>query len=161
MIKRYSFEKLFEGNKLVLFCIIYTISIVIATISSHVANAPFYLTLDGMVASFLYLSAPILPLSLCQHLFQLKYIDEKSYHFWVGIPVHFVVSSVLLMFIVFMLGILRQANFGIAAYLSILGNYAITYIIIMAGGIVIDLIQTANVNNNLKKIRRSEMGKSQ
>ncbi|MCL2840644.1 MAG: hypothetical protein FWE05_07695 [Defluviitaleaceae bacterium] len=159
MFRRFSFDKMFEGNKLVLICILITIHVVISTIVHALAGSYFTLSLSGLFWVIIYSTAPILPIAICQHLMKLNKISEKRYEFLTSIPPHFIFSCGLLVFYVFLMGLWQSTLFPVSVYLITITNYVVGYILVISGAAMIDAIQTAAVNRDLKKIRESQAHK--
>jgi len=151
MKKQYSFESLFGGNKIVLLCIIFTVHIIIETIFSTIGGRTTYLSMGFLVWSILLLSAPVLPLAVFQYLWKSNVISDKDYLLWGGIPLHYIISSGLIMLFTFIRSLFEPLPQG--SYLNALINYTVVYAIILIGAVVIDLAQTATANDNLKKIQ--------
>jgi len=101
----------------------------------------------------IYLTAPVLPLAIFQHLWEAKRIEEKDYLFWTGISLHFAISCALILLITFIHGFFEPLPQG--AYIVHVINYAVGYAVILLGAVVVELLQTANLNKNLRKIQAS------
>ncbi|MCL2843454.1 MAG: hypothetical protein FWE28_08355 [Oscillospiraceae bacterium] len=151
MRKRYSFENLFEGNKVVLMCILFTVHIILETIFSTIAGRTTYLSMGMLIWSLVALVAPILPIALFQYLWKSDFISDKDYLFWGAIPSHYIISCGLTLLFTFIRSFfeLLPQNFYLVAFI----NYTAIYLIILIGAVVVDLTQTANANDNLRKIQ--------
>ncbi|MCL2285711.1 MAG: hypothetical protein FWC32_05025 [Firmicutes bacterium] len=156
MSKRYAFDRLFEGNKLVLMCVLFTVSIISAAISSTITGVQIYLSLRFVIVNLVFLSAPVIPLAAAQHLLNKKRISENSYYFWVGIPIHYFVSCGLLTFYLSLFHLFQPGT--IRAYVNTVINFSVGYAAIGLGAAAIDLIQTASANKHLRKIRENHEG---
>lgn len=156
MSRRYAFDRLFEGNKLVLMCVFFTISIISATITSAITGEQIYLNLRSVITNIVYLSVPVIPLAVAQHLLNKKRISEEKYCFWVGIPMHYFVSCGILVVFLSIHHMFRPVSFR--AYVESIIGYTFAYVVIILGAAVIDLIQTASANRQLKKIRENHEG---
>jgi len=151
MRKRYSFDRLFEGNMLVLFCVIFTVNVVIRIILAGLQGTAITLGVQSLIWSTVYISAPLLPLAIIQHLLRSGYMEERDYLLWISAPVHYLISAGLTVFYVFIQGLFMPLPERM--FIFALVNYTIMYIIIVTGAIIIDLLQTARVNKNLRKIQ--------
>jgi len=156
MRKRYSFESLFEGNKIVLMCVLFTVSILIETISNTICGRTTHLSMEFLLWSFLNLSAPIIPIALFQFLWKSNYIRDKDYLFWACIPLHYLISIGLIMVFTFIRTFFEPWTHEFNVYLMTFINYTAVYIIIITGAIVIDLVQTSTANRNLSIIQASQ-----
>jgi len=151
MRKRYSFESMFDGNILVIFCVLFTVSMIFETIFSVIGGGTIHVS---MIWRTIWLSATLLPLALFQYLWKSHYIDERSYYFWVGIPMHYLISGGLLLLYLFIWGFFEHLTPN--AYLITLANYTVGYMIVMGGAAVIHFMQTSRANKNLRKIQASQ-----
>jgi len=161
MRKYYSFERFFEGNQLVRFCVLFTIAIAAEAVLSAIAGATIYLNIEYVIWTAVFLSAPILPLAVFQRLWKSNYISEKDYLFWLSIPLHYLVSCALILLFTFIQRFFLPLPISI--YLLRFVYYTAGYIVIMIGAIIIDLMQTASSNKNLRKIqaRQCDASKTQ
>jgi len=149
MRERYFFDRLFKGNLFVVFCVIFTIGLMIQTISSIMLDEE--LDLVSSVATFaLFTGAPITALAIPRFLLQINYINEKSYNFLDSILMHYIISCILLIIFIFILRIfiyLPQTPHS-----DTLIFFTIGYIAVTVASMIICWIQTATANKNLKKI---------
>jgi len=159
MRKRHSYDRLFEGNILVVFCVIFTVSIFVTVILNTVFGGTFSMSIQNLIWTVVFISAPLLPLALFTHLWKSNCIAENDYLFWIGIPAHYAVSSALTMLFVFIQS--RLHSLPLSTYLDALINYTVMYAIVVAGAVVVDLLQTGTANKNLRKIqaRQREISK--
>jgi len=155
MRKRHSYDRLFEGNPLVLFCVLFTVSVTVSVIINAIFGATFVLRTEGIIISSVYLIAPILPLTVFHRLWKSSYIAERDYLLFINIPLHYLFSSVLTVLFTFLMGLFRLLPLTPAAYISALITFTGMYALVILGAIVIDLLQTAKANGNLKKIQAS------
>jgi len=153
MRKRYSFYRLFEGNMLVLFCIFFTVTIIGDVIFAAVRGNAVNLSSLTLIWRVVLLSAPLVPFAILRHLWRSDYIDEKDYLFWGSVPMHYLISAGLLLLYLFIWGLFMPLSLSLRIVQNALVNYTIVYIITIAGAIVIDLLQIARANRNLKKIQ--------
>lgn len=153
MKKRRPYDRLFEGNKLVLMCVLFTVNLFIETIAATILDVPMYMTLSAFAWRMTWLSAPVLPLTILQYLWEADYITEDRYLLWISIPVHFALSAGLLLLYVFIWGRFYPLLRG--AYIETLLTYGMGYAIIIIGAMVVDAIQVSTTNKNLKKIQAS------
>jgi len=156
MRKRYSFESLFEGNKIVLMCVLFTVTIIIETILNTVGGRTTYLSIRFLLWAFLNLSAPVMPIALFQYLWKSNFISDKDYLFWAGIPIHYLISLGLIIFYTSIRSFFEAWTHDINTYFMTFINYTAGYIIIMIGAVVIDLFQTSTANKNLRIIQASQ-----
>ena len=154
MRRRYSFENLFEGNKVVLMCILFTTNIIIETISNTIGGRATYLSVGSLVWLIVYVSAPILPIAIFQRLRNSNFIDDKNYLFWGAIPLHYIVSCGLTLLFTFVRSFFESLPQSI--YLVVFINYTIIYVIILISAVIIDITQTATANSNLRKIQEHQ-----
>jgi len=151
MKNRYSFQRLFDGNPIVLMCVFYTISIKINAVSRFAVGEVFYIDFSFFIWSMIFLTAPILPIEILKRLWKSDYINDRDYLFWAGIPMYFVMSCGLALFYTFLQSLFEPLPPN--AYFYTFINYTTLFVIITIGAIVIDLMLTARDNKNLKKIQ--------
>ena len=154
MRKRYSFDSLFRGNKLVLMCVIFTVAIIIETVSNSIMGRATNLNIGSLIWGLLSIAAPVLPLALFQYLEKSDIISDKYNSLWFGIPMHYIISSGLQLFFMYLRGFFEPLPQGV--YRGTLRQYTMVYIIILIGAAVIDLIQTATANKSLRKIQENQ-----
>ena len=152
--KRHSFHGLFEGNKVVLMCVLFTVNTVITAISSSLRGEIVNLTIEFVSWNLLYLTAPILPLVIFQRLWESRRIQEKDYLLWTGISLHFVISCGLILLYTFILSFFEPLTQNI--YVITVLNYIVGYAIIFCGAVIIDLLKTASLNRCLQKIQENQ-----
>ena len=154
MKKHYSFESLFEGNKIVLMCVLFTVIIIFTTVSNAVMGRETYLSIWILIWAILSLAAPVLPMSLFQYLWKSDIVSDKDYLLWFGIPSHYIISSGLQLLFMFIRGFFEPLPQGI--YLGVFIQYTVVYIITIIGAVAVDLMKTATANKNLRKIQESQ-----
>ena len=154
MRKRYSIDRLFEGNKLVLICVLFTVSTVIETVASGIQGRVTALSIPDLLWGLAFLGAPVLPLAVFQTLWKSNIMDENDYIFWVSLPLHFVISGGLILLLTFVFNIVNPVAYR--SYPATLAGFAIGYAIVMAGAVVVDLLQTAGANQALRKIQAQQ-----
>jgi hypothetical protein len=147
---------MFEGNLLVLYCVIFTVSLIVMTIASTIWGGRIYLSIEFLLWNFVFISAPLLPLGVFKHLWKSNRIHERDYIFWVSVPLHYLISCGLTALFVFIQGLFMPLSQGV--YFIALVNYTIMYAIILIGAAAIDLLQTSAANRNLKKIQERTGG---
>ena len=152
--KRYSIDRLFEGNKLVLMCVLFTANTMIQMILAEIIGIQFNLSSRAIIWQFVYVSAPVLPLAVFQHLWESGRIDENNYLLWTGISLHYVISCALTVLIVFIQSFFMPLPQGV--YFAMIATYTTGYIIVLTGAVVIDLIQTSKINQKLQIIQASQ-----
>jgi len=156
MRKRYSFEGLFEDNKIVLMCVLFTVNIIIETISNTIGGRATYLSVEFLLWSILNLSAPIMPIWIFQFLWKSNVIKDKDYLFWASIPLHYLISIGLILLYTFLRSFFESWTHEISVYLMTFINFTMVYVIIILGAIMIDLFQTSTANKNLRMIQDSQ-----
>lgn len=154
MSKRRSYDRLFEGNILVVYCVLFTANIIFLTILSTLQGGTIILSIELLMWHFTFLSAPLLPLTLFKYLWQSNYIDEKKYLFLIGIPIHYLLSAGLTILLLFVQGIFF-GPFPLRLHLINLLNYTVVYGLVIAGAMIIDFMQTSKANKNLRIIQES------
>jgi len=154
MRKRYSFDRLFEGNKFVLICVFFTVLVLFSAIGNAIAGVRIYLSIGFVVSNIFYVSAPVLIFAIFQYLWKSDYIAERDYLLWVGIPLHYLLSLGLILFFTFIHGLFEPLAQGI--YLFRFRDFTALYIIGTIGAIAIDFIRTAKDNKNLRKVQRNQ-----
>jgi len=153
---RYSIDRLFEGNKLVLMCVLFTVNVLILMISAALVGESINLTSRAIIWQFVFLSCAVLPLTVFQHLWESGRIDESNYLLWTGVSLHYVISCALTLLVVFVQSFFVALNQGV--YIVVIVNFSIGYFIIIAGAIAVDLIQTSRLNQKLRRIQASQNG---
>jgi len=157
--KRYFFDSLFEGNPLVLLCVLFTLNILTGAIFSAITGLQFTLSSRGIFVQLLYSSPPVIAIAVPAFFHKRKIIDESSYYFWTGIPMHYITSGLLLSVYVFFVRLIFPPPPEITAFqvhAQMILNFTIGYIFIVLGAIVICLIQIALANRALKQIQQSQ-----
>ena len=152
MRKHFSFIRLEGHNFLVLFCIIYTIGMMCESIMGSIVGAPINIQLF-ILSSALY-GSPILSSVIFKQIRKAYPTTEKVFSFCFGIPIHYLSTCGLIMFIT-----LIQSFFIPIPHLFYLIRFlysTVFYAIILIGSIVIDLRQTGIANENLRKIQASQ-----
>ena len=155
MRRRYSFDRLFEGNLFTVFCVIFTIMIIQQAVVSVIVDA----TLDfaqSALSMAAYTSVPLITMGVPRFLVNKNYISEKVFGFFNSILSHYITSCALLMGYVF---ILRQLiDIPQNAYFETLIFFTFGYIAVTVGAIIICFFQTVAANKNLKKIQTLQKG---
>ena len=159
MRKRRSFDRLFEGNMLVVFCVLFTAAVILSAIINTIFGAEFTLSMRNIIVTAVFLSAPLLPLSICKHLLKANYITERDYLFWIGIPIHYFVSAGITMFYSLIWSIFEQIP--PIVFLTTLIEFTVMYAIVIGGAVVVDFCQTSTANKNLRKIQASQNNDSE
>ena len=156
-MRRFSYERLFDGNILVLGCVLFTFFTVANVIVSAAAGNQVSMSSENIIWSLIYLSAPLLPMALVKYLWRTKVFTDKDYLFWMSIPLHFVVSLGLTYFYTFIQSIISSRPFSTGILLNIFIQFTIAYTMVNVGAVIIDLVQTALTNRELKKIQGSQL----
>ena len=151
MSKRRSYDHLFEGNFFTLYCVFFTLQTILVTVTTYLQGYTVTLTPLFLLSSFMFIGAPLLPLGVAKYLWQTGRISERTYLFWIGIPMHHSVSSVLLLLFVTLLN--GFSRLPLQVYVNIWLEYAVTYTIVILIAMVIDWLQTAKANQNLRLIQ--------
>jgi len=152
--KRGAIDRLFEMNKIVVMCIFFTINTAINVVSGAIANETIYLSLGSMAWTFALISAPVLPFAILQRLWKSEFIGERDYLLWTSAFLHYVVSCGLILLFTFIRGLFEPLPQGF--YFTRIAEYTFVYIIISGFAIIADLMNTAKLNENLRKIQKSE-----
>ena len=153
MKRTFSFDKMFEVNKLVLICVVFSVLIVFVAIGGAITGDVTNIDFEFVVWNLAYISAPILSISIIQYLWKLDYITDKGFLFWAAIPLHYLFSFGLILSLTFVRSFFVDLPQGI--YLFRFRDFTAIYVIIVIGGIVIDILHTATDNKNLRKIQAS------
>jgi len=152
-MRRFAFESLFEGNKLVIACVFFTIFVVINAIIQAILGVELNLNLAFVFASFIVITANLLPIWFFQKLEEKGWISLQSYYFWSGYPMHYFISTGLL---TIALGIYHAFNpITITFFLSNLAFCTVVYVAFALGSAVFYQIQIIIANRNLRKIIKS------
>jgi len=106
-----------------------------------------------IINSVIICSAPIMTILLFNHIPALKYFNNDDCSPWIYTPVHYLISSGLLMLSVFVLGLFVTIH--IEAYRNVIVAYTQGYIIVIFIAIIIDVHKVAVANKNLLKIQIS------
>ena len=101
-----------------------------------------------------YTSAPIPPFVVLQRLWKPDFIGEKDYLLWTGAFLHYVVSCGLILLFTFIRGLFEPFPQGF--YFTRIAEYTFVYVIICGFAIIADLMNTAKLNKNLRRIQKSE-----
>jgi len=150
MKKHDFFERFLDISLPVLFCVIFTIVIIIEAITNTIVGAEVNLGIDFVVWVCVFLIAPILPLALLKRLWKSTYIAEKNQLYLGSLLLHYLISCGLMMFFTFMQGFFEPLQEGL--YLFRFVMYTAIYVVTIIGAIIIDLARTANDNENLRKL---------
>jgi len=149
MKKRYSFESLFEGNLFVLASVFYTVNIFVTVVVNSIAGSMENVSAPSLW-DFIFLGAIILPLAIWKS----DYIRKKEYPFWLGITVFYLTALGLVVFVTFVQGFLGELSERI--YFYAFTNFTTVFSIVLVGAIIVDFMQTATGNKNLKKIQANQ-----
>lgn len=153
MKKHDFFEKFLTTSLPILFCVFFTITIIIEAVTNTIVGAGVYLRIEFIVWVSVFLIAPILPLVILRRLWKSTYIAEKNHLYWGSLLLHYLISCGLMMLFTFMQGFFEPLRQGL--YLFRFGMYTAMYVGIMIGAVIIDLARTATDNENLRKIQAS------
>jgi len=153
MRKFFSFDKMFEVNKLVLICVVFSVLIVFVTIGGAITGNATNINFEFVVWNIAYISAPIVTISIIQYLWKLDYITDRGYLFWAAFLLHYLFSLGLILSLTFIRSFFVELPQGI--YLYRFRDYTAIYAIVVIGGIVIDLFHTSRDNKNLRMIQAS------
>jgi len=151
MSKRRSYDHLFEGNFFTLYCVFFTLQTISITVTTYLQGYTVTLTPHFLLSSFMFIGAPLLPLGVAKYLWKRGRISEHTYLFWIGIPMHYSVSSALLLLFISMLN--GFTRLPLQVYARIWLEYAVSYTIVILIAMVIDWLQTAKANQNLRLIQ--------
>jgi len=151
MNKRYTLDKLFEGSLSTTFCVIFAIGIIVDSFMHSITGAEVYFGVEFVVWSAIFYSMPVLSIALFRYLWKLDFIDEKKYTLWIAMPMHYLLSLGLVLFATFVQGFFESISLGLYIFRFVI--FTAMYIAIVIGAVVIDLVQTANDNSNLRRIQ--------
>jgi len=153
---------LFDMNPFILFCVIFSVTIVINGLIIHglvlgvILGEPFYLSIGHLLDSAVLSAVPVVTLVLFGKVPFLKYFNDDERSPWISIPAHYIISSVLLMLFGLVLTISRAEPVPPSEYLGLLGVYTQGYIIVVLAAAILEFSKIASVNNNLKKIQEGQ-----
>jgi len=153
MKKKYYFDGLFEGNLFIVFCVIFSIAIIInALINMLFGSMNDFTAMALQMAA--YTAAPIFALGFPRHLSAKNYISEKSFDILNSILAHYITSCILLMPYAAILRVFADASRLI--YLETIVFFTVGYIIVHIGAVVVTFVQIQTANKNLKKIHGND-----
>jgi hypothetical protein len=153
MKRKYTTLSVFDGNPLVVFCVFFTISILISLVINTILGGTVHFTAIGLINLAVLCATPIVTWTMFDYVPILKHLNDDTCSPWISIPVHFIFSSSVLMLFVFVRGLFLP--WPPNAYWDMFFSYMNGYVVIVSGAIVIDLYKTATANKNLKKIQAS------
>ena len=143
-----------NANPFVIFCIIFTVSIIVTVMSRILSGELHYISLIDTMDSFVICSAPIVTLVLFYRVPVLKYLSSDDCSRWISILVHYLISSGLLILSVFVMGLVMPVHAD--AYRNVIVAYTRGYAMVILVAIIIDVRKVAVANKNLRKIQGSK-----
>lgn len=146
----------FDMHPFILFCVMYTTTLVIASVLTVIFTDEQYVYTLNLFAYGLLCAAPVVTLMLFTHVPFLRFLNDDDCSPWVSIPVHYVISCVLVILTFLALDAVRSLDAQVSEYVSLIGVYTQGYIVVVLVAAVIEIFQTETVNGNLKKIRKSK-----
>ena len=157
MNKRLSFLSVFEVKPFELFCILFTISVILATISSFVVeiHIPFERVILDMI---MFCATPVLALMILSMETISRRIDNTKNGMIVGLLLHFVITIVLVVLSCFVLILIAPLpdEFSLGAgILNAVFSMVQSYFIVLLCAKIIDMHKTALANKSLKIIQDS------
>jgi hypothetical protein len=149
----------FDTNPFVLFCVIFSVAMVVNGLIFHglvlgiIFGEPFYFTIGHLIDTATLSAVPVVTIVLFGKVPLLKYFNDDNCSPWISVPVHYVISSALLLLFTFVIAHFEPAPAGV--YISAILPYTQGYIVVVILAIVIEVRKISNVNRNLKKIQDS------
>ena len=159
-MKKKSSLTFFDMNPIALFCVIYAVTILINGVILGTLSNVAYISILHLIDNAILCGAPIVTLILFKRVPLLKYFDDDECSPWISVPVHYVLSCVLLLLVGFVITIIRTAPAPLADYLSLVGVYTQGYIIMVILAVVIEVTKMEGVNKNIKIIQDSQKRKN-
>jgi len=152
MKKRYYFDGLFEGNLFIVFCVIFSVIIMVqALINTILGTTAEFSALTLQLAA--YTGVPMFVIGFPRHLFAKNYISEKVYDTLNTILAHYIASCFLLMLYSAMLRVFTEVSRNI--YFETIIFFTAGYIVVHIAAIIVTFVQIQTANKNLKKIHDS------
>jgi len=139
-------NRIISYNKLVLICIFFTVATIVDISLSTAFGLDMYSTYAHLLSRLVLCSIPVLPLVA------FRFMNEK-YSIWAVLPIHFVLCSGLVMLYVYVLGLFTELHPN--AYIDMFRSFAMIYVLVILGALVIDLCLTAKANKNLRLINKN------
>ena len=160
MKRRNMYKSVFDANRFILFCVIFTVSMIITMMLEMLIGGMFYLNIFDFFAIIIFCAAPVMALVLFDHTPGLKYFRDDRCNPWLGILANYLTSMGLIMLVVFVLGFFEP--FSLHPHWSIsrkiFVQYTPAYGVVMLGMVIIDINKIAKANGNLQKIKKHHGG---
>ncbi|MCL2204282.1 MAG: hypothetical protein FWB88_10140 [Defluviitaleaceae bacterium] len=150
----------FDMNPLILFCVIYVVTILINAVILGALSNVAYISIRHLTDNAILCGAPVVTLILFRRVPLLKYFDDDDCSPWISVSVHYVLSCALLLGFGFVLAVIRAVPATLADYLGLIGVYTQGYIVVVIFGVVIEVSKVESVNKNLKIIQESQKRKT-
>lgn len=155
MKKKHSRLEIFGANPFVMFCVFFTISIAInIVIGTIFGSEPVSFGIPSLINIAIVCIAPIVPFFIFEYVPMPSPINDDTYSIWVSAPLHYLVSSGVILLALFIWG--RFESVETNMYWQSIFSYTQTYVMIIVVVVFIDIIQTSTTNKNLRKIQRSQ-----
>ena len=145
----------FEMNPFVLFCVIYVITITINGVILGTLSNVQYISILHLLDNAILCGVPFLVFTLFRNVPFLKRFDGDDCSPWISVPVHYIISCLLLLVIYFTFAIIRSIPAVASDYLGLLGMYTRGYVIVVLLAVTVQVYKVEKVNKNLKKIQES------
>ena len=143
----------FDMNPFIMFCIVFAIMIGITAIFGILSDGPFYISARQLAESAILCAVPIAVLVMFERVPFLKYFNDEDCSPWISVPVHYVISSVLLLLITFAIDRFQSP---ISGYMDAIISYTQGYAIVVVLAVINETGKVSNVNKNLRKIQESQ-----
>jgi len=155
--KRLSFLSVFEIKPFELFCILFTINVIIVTISSFIVEIliPFERVILDII---MFCGIPVLALMILGVESVSKRIDNMKNGMVIGLLLHFIMTIVLVVLSCFLLMLIAPLpdEFSLGAGIwNAVFSMVQSYVIVLLCAKIIDVHKTAQANKSLKIIQDS------
>jgi hypothetical protein len=147
-------------NLFALFCIIYVLMLLINGVILGTLSNISYISIQHLISNAILCGVPMVVLLLIRRVPFLSRFNDDDCSPWVSVPVHFVLSCVLLLLAGFALTVIRSEPVPFGEYLRMLGTFAQGYIVVVIAAAVIEILKIESVNKNLKKIQENQNKKT-
>jgi len=152
-MKKKSTLSFFDTNPFVIFCVIFAVMIIVNAAIGILSNEAFYLSVGQLRDLAILCIAPVVTLTLLKRVPFLKYFNDDDCSPWISVPVHYMISSAILLLSTF--AIARFEPAPAEAYISAIFSYTQGYIVVVILAVIIEIRKMSTVNKNLKKIQNS------
>ena len=158
MKRKNTYTSVFDTNRVILFCIIFTVSMIATLGVTILSGVPFYFNTIEFFAIFIFCVAPVVTFVLFDYTPGLKYFRDDRCNPWLSILAHYLISLGLIVLSVFVLSFFEPfystPNWIISR--KVVFQYTPGYVVIILGMIIIDVRRTSIANSNLIKIKANK-----